>query len=166
MHVEVPTTLTTSPSCAPAPIASQCASNAPTGIGMPARRPSFSAHCGARAARDLVGRCVLAFQLRANACKQRIDLCQKTLRRQAAERGIPHPLVAHGADAAFHAAGIGDAAQRGRDHVAVLEGADELRALVWIVAQPVQQLGESPFGGVDAAAPLDGLEFVECARVP
>ena len=68
--------------------------------------------------------------------------------------------MSHGADTAFHAAGIGDAAQRGRDHVAVLEGADELRTLVWIVAQPVQQLGESPFGGVHAAAPLDGLEFV------
>src|ERR1039457_4213511 len=41
MHVDVPTTLTTSPSLTPAPIASQCASNAPTGIGMPARSPNF-----------------------------------------------------------------------------------------------------------------------------
>src|SRR6266581_4728034 len=48
MHVEVPTTLTTSPSLAPAPIASQCASNAPTGIGIPARSPSFSAHSADR----------------------------------------------------------------------------------------------------------------------
>ena len=30
----------------PAPIASQCASNAPTGIGMPGLSPSFSAHSG------------------------------------------------------------------------------------------------------------------------
>src|SRR5580704_3427531 len=44
MHVEVPTTFTTSPVRAPAPIASQCASNAPTGIGIPAFSPSFSAH--------------------------------------------------------------------------------------------------------------------------
>ena len=44
MHVDVPTTFTTSPMRTPAPIASQWASNAPVGIGMPARRPSFSAH--------------------------------------------------------------------------------------------------------------------------
>ena len=44
MQVDVPTTFTTSPSRQPAPIASQCASNAPTGIGMPARSPIFSAH--------------------------------------------------------------------------------------------------------------------------
>src|SRR5207302_2230164 len=44
MQVDVPTTLTTSPSLQPAPIASQCASNAPTGIGMPALRPISAAH--------------------------------------------------------------------------------------------------------------------------
>ena len=48
MHVDVPITLTTSPSRTPAPIASQCASNAPTGIGMPARSPILDAHSGAR----------------------------------------------------------------------------------------------------------------------
>jgi hypothetical protein len=42
--VAVPMTLTMSPSATPAPIASQCASNAPTGIGIPALRPSFDAH--------------------------------------------------------------------------------------------------------------------------
>ena len=46
MQVEVPTTLTTSPWRTPAPMASQCASKAPTGMGMPARRPSFAAHSG------------------------------------------------------------------------------------------------------------------------
>ena len=44
MQVDVPTTLTTSLSLQPAPIASQCASNAPTGIGMPALRPISAAH--------------------------------------------------------------------------------------------------------------------------
>ena len=44
MQVDVPTTLTTSSVPHPAPIASQCASNAPTGIGIPGFRPSFSAH--------------------------------------------------------------------------------------------------------------------------
>src|SRR5712671_2060590 len=44
MHVDVPITLTTSPSLHPAPIASQCASNAPTGIGIPAFKPISAAH--------------------------------------------------------------------------------------------------------------------------
>src|ERR1700759_625759 len=44
MQVEVPTTLTTSPSRQPAPIASQCASNAPTGIGIPGFNPISPAH--------------------------------------------------------------------------------------------------------------------------
>ncbi len=48
MQVEVPMTLTTSSQRQPAPIASQCASKAPTGMGIPARKPSFSAHCGER----------------------------------------------------------------------------------------------------------------------
>ena len=43
MQVEVPTTFTTSPTRQPAPMASQWASKAPTGIGMPACRPSRSA---------------------------------------------------------------------------------------------------------------------------
>ena len=43
MQVDVPITFTMSSVRQPAPIASQCASKAPTGIGMPAFSPSFSA---------------------------------------------------------------------------------------------------------------------------
>lgn len=46
MQVEVPTTFTTSSVRHPATIASQCASKAPTGIGMSAVSPRRSAHCG------------------------------------------------------------------------------------------------------------------------
>ena len=46
MQVEVPMTLTTSPRPTPAPTASQWASSAPTGIGMPGDNPSRSAHEG------------------------------------------------------------------------------------------------------------------------
>jgi hypothetical protein len=48
MQVEVPMTFTMSSVRQPAPIASQCASNAPTGMGIPALSPSFSAHWGER----------------------------------------------------------------------------------------------------------------------
>ncbi len=63
MQVEVPTTFTTSPVRAPAPTASQCASNAPTGIGIPARSPSFCAHSGAScpASLSLVAYCPCNF---------------------------------------------------------------------------------------------------------
>ncbi len=56
--------------------------------------------------------------------------------------------------------GVGDAAERGGDHVAVLEGGGKLRALVRIVAEPVQQLGKAPLVRIDAAAPLDGFEIL------
>ncbi len=46
MQVEVPTTFTISSVRQPAPIASQWASKAPTGMGMPALSPSLSAHSG------------------------------------------------------------------------------------------------------------------------
>ena len=48
MQVDVPTTLTISSLRQPAPMASQCASKAPTGMGMPAFKPSCSAHSADR----------------------------------------------------------------------------------------------------------------------
>ena len=60
--------------------------------------------------------------------------------------------------------GIRDAAEDGGEHVAMLQRGGELGALLGIVAEPVEQLGEAPFGGVDAAAPLDGGEVASCWR--
>src|SRR6266702_334828 len=59
------------------------------------------------------------------------------------------------AHTALHLFRIRNATERGRYHVTVFERGNELRALSGILAKPVQQLGKSPFGGVDAAAPLD-----------
>ena len=78
MQVDVPTTFTTSPSLTPAPMASQCASKAPTGMGMPARRPSFSAHSRRQLPGDLVRGRVPARQLRAHARQQRIDAARNS----------------------------------------------------------------------------------------
>ncbi len=44
--------------------------------------------------------------------------------------GVPHPFVAHGADAARHLRGIGDAAQHRRHHVAMFQRGGHARALV------------------------------------
>ena len=66
---------------------------------------------------------------------------------------VPHPLVAHGADAARNFGGVGDAAEGGGDHVAVLEGGDEFGTQLGVVAQPVEELGPAPLGAVDSAAP-------------
>jgi hypothetical protein len=77
----------------------------------------------------------------------------------AAQLPVPHPLVAHGADAARRLARIGDAAQHRGHHVAMLQRRDHLRALAGIVPQPVQQLRESPLGRVHAAAPFERFQF-------
>ncbi len=69
-------TLTTSPSTRPAPIASQCASNAPTGMGMPAASPEFSGPFGCESSGDVIGREVSTLQFLPDAGKQRID-CAK-----------------------------------------------------------------------------------------
>ena len=61
--------------------------------------------------------------------------------------------MAHGADAARNFGGVGDAAEGGGDHVAVLEGGDEFGTQLGVVAQPVEELGPAPLGAVDSAAP-------------
>src|SRR4051794_9098227 len=73
--------------------------------------------------------------------------------------------MAHGADGSLHLLRIGDAAKDGGDVVAVLEGGGEMIALVGIVAKPVEEFGEAPLGGVNAAAPVDGFEFLAMSGV-
>ena len=84
MQVEVPTTLTTSPSRQPAPMASQWASKAPTGMGMPARRPSCVGPSLARGAGDGVGGLVIAAELFADAVEEGIEFGEE--RPAAADR--------------------------------------------------------------------------------
>src|SRR5208337_3700485 len=54
---------------------------------------------------------IVARESFANAVKESVKSGEKRLRRQAVPLGIPHPFVAHGADAAFGQPGIGDAAE-------------------------------------------------------
>ena len=131
MQVEVPTTLTTSPSRTPAPMASQCASKAPTGMGMPARRPSFSAHSAREVAGDLVGGLVAAGRV-------------SRARRRAADRhAARNSSGGKPPSAAFHIhlwpmaqmlrgtlGRVGDAAQHGGHHVAMFQRGGEAVALV------------------------------------
>src|SRR5713226_3322542 len=70
----------------------------------------------------------------------------------------------HGAHASLYLAGIGDSAQGGGCHVAVLEGRNEISALRRIVAEPMQELREAPLGRVHSAAPLNGLESFAVRR--
>src|SRR5579872_5503733 len=83
---------------------------------------------------DLVGSRILAIQFVARPGEERINLGEETFGGKSAERGVPHPLVPHGADAALDAARVGDPTERGRNHVAVLEGADEFVAFFGIMA--------------------------------
>src|SRR5882757_4972052 len=50
---------------------------------------------------NLIGCSIFPIQLCANASQQWVNLSEEALWREAAERRIPHPLVAHGADAAL-----------------------------------------------------------------
>jgi len=113
---------------------------------------------GRKMAGELVAGEVFAAELGADAGEEGVDGDEKVLRRQAVPLGIPHPLVAHGADAALDVFCAGDVAERGGDHVAVLERSNEVFSSIWIGAQPVKKLGEAPLVGVDAAAPLDAFK--------
>ena len=103
MQVEVPTTLTTSPSRQPAPMRVPVRIEGADRDGDAGLQPEFLRPFCGKMAGEMVGGEVLAVELFAHAVKQRIDLRQETLRRQAAPLGVPHPLVAHGADAALRA---------------------------------------------------------------
>ena len=80
---------------------------------------------------------IFAVQFFAYVRQQRIHLDEEFFRGKAAQRGVPHPLMAHGTNAALHFFGVRDATQRSRDHVAVLKGRDKLGALAGIVPQPM-----------------------------
>ena len=120
----------------------------------------FGGPVGGEGSGDVVGGEVLAADLLADAVEEGIELGEEGLGGKAAPAGVPHPLVAHGADAALDVIGRGDAGEGGGDHVAVLEGGGEAVAFVGVVAEPVEELGEAPLVGVDVAAPLDGFEVL------
>src|SRR5215472_15300332 len=103
---------------------------------------------------DVVGGEDVTGHLVADAGEERVERGEKLFGRVAAPARVPEPLVAHGAGGAFDCGGVGDARERGGDHVATLEGGGELCALVRVVAEPVEELGPAPLVRVDAAAPL------------
>ena len=166
MQVEVPTTLTTSPSRQPAPMASQWASNAPTGMGMPARRPSLVGPlCGERwpARWSEVRYSPPSFSRmpsKSGSSLERKDCggrpphlgfhihlwpMAQTLRLTLAGSVTPHSVAATMSQCSKAEA--------------------KLVAFVGIVAQPVEEFGEAPLVRVDAAAPLDGFEVFGDGRV-
>ncbi len=108
--------------------------------------------------RNLVARLVIAAEFRAHALQQRVHSHQKLFRRQPAPLRIPHPFVAHRANAALYILHGCHAAQRSRHHVAMFESRDKLVALLRIVPQPVQQLRESPLVRINTTTPIDPLE--------
>src|SRR5207245_525148 len=92
----------------------------------------------------VIGRSIFAVQFLAYTCQQWIHPGEKFLGREATERSVPHPLVAHSANAALDVLCVGDAAERCGNHVAMFESGDELRAFGGIVAKPMEEFGEAP----------------------
>src|ERR1700720_3466125 len=112
----------------------------------------------------LIARSIAAVEFAANPCKKRIDRCQKIFARQAAQRFIPHPLVAHGANRARCFVEISDATESGGRHIAMFKCAGELRAFCRVVAQPMEQFGKAPLGGICPAAPIDSFQLFAASR--
>ena len=129
------------------------------GNGNSGAQAEFFGPDGRESTGDFVGSFVGTLQFLADAGEQRVHFHEEFFGGQTAESGMPEPFVAHSADAAFYSGGIGDAAESGGDHVAVFESAGETGAFIGIVAQPVEEFGETPFGGVHAAAPFNGFEI-------
>src|SRR5207245_10587863 len=92
----------------------------------------------------LIVRSIFAVQFFAYTCQQWIHPGEKFLGREATERSVPHPLVAHSANAALDVLCVGDAAERCGNHVAMFESGDELRAFGGIVAKPMEEYGDAP----------------------
>ena len=109
---------------------------------------------------ELIGSGEFTVDFFAHSSEEWIYLDEKILRRQAAERSVPHPFVPHGADAALHLLRIRDAAKRCGDHVAMFKRRDEFSALRGIVAKPVEEFRESPFRGIHAPTPVDRGELL------
>src|SRR5262249_4120508 len=108
---------------------------------------------------NLVAGFVAAVELAPDAGECGVEAGEEGLVRESAESGIPHPLVAHGADAAWDGGGIGDAAKDSGDHVAMFKCGGESSSARGVAAEPAEELGDAPLAGVDAAAPVDGLEL-------
>src|SRR5258708_39192123 len=107
----------------------------------------------------MIRREVLASKLLANALEKWIHRREKRLRREASPSRIPHPFVAHGADAPPDFRWIAYSCERRCDHIAVFKRAGESLTLAGIVSQPMQYFREAPFVRVDAATPINGFEF-------
>ena len=144
--------------------AAACADGVPVGVegSYGDRDAGLEAHLfrpfGGEMARDVIAGEVFSAEFFTDAVKKRVELREEGLRGKTIPLGVPHPFVAHGADAAADFGGVGYAGQGGGDHVAVLEGGGEAVSFIGVVAEPVEELGEAPLVRVDAAAPLDGFE--------
>src|SRR3954467_8696603 len=111
----------------------------------------------------MVGGGVMPAELFTHAFEQRINGYEELFRWKAAERFVPKPLMAHGADTAGRLRCLANTAEGCRDEVTMLEGGRELVALVRVMPEPVQQFRKAPFRRIPPAAPLDGFQADSCA---
>src|SRR5215469_8593597 len=122
------------------PVRIECAHrNRDTGFQPQFLRPEYRENTG-----KLIRGGVTPIQLFADSRQQRIDFDQEVFWGQPAELRVPHPLVTHSANTALHVLGVGNSTERGSDHVTVLESGYEFRPLGGVMAEPMEQFGESP----------------------
>ena len=161
MHVDVPTTFTTSPSRQPAPMRIPVRVERAHGNRNACAQPQLLRPLRQTDARRSDPRS----DTRPPAFRAPHRSSGSTFERNSCGGSPPHfgfhiHLWPIAQTLRFTCSRIGDPAQRRRHHVAVLERSGKLAALLGIVAQPVQQLRKSPLVRVHAAAPLDRLEVL------
>src|ERR1700679_703286 len=108
---------------------------------------------------DRVRGSVVSVEFVPNPVEKRIEMGEELLRWQTAPAWVPHPLVSHGTDTSWDQCRIGNANQSSRNHVAVLQCGGKTFPLLWIVAQPEEELREAPFVRVGSPAPLDRFDI-------
>ncbi len=146
MQVDVPMTLTTSPRRMLAPMASQWASNAPVGMGMPASQTKDAGPLFRQVAGDLVGGFIATRDLVAYAGEERVNGGQKLFRRQPSPLRVPHPLVARMAQM-LRGISLGSVMPQSVAATmsqCLFERGDKLRAELRVVAEPVKQRSTGP----------------------
>src|SRR6266568_322784 len=124
----------------------------------PRTQPQLFSPFGSEMPGQLVAGKVFTAHLSAHTLEKRVDGYQEFFGRKPVPLWVPHPFMAHRTNAAFQLSHIPDAAECGRDHVAMLKCCNKKRSLAGVVTQPMKQLRESPLVGIDTAAPLNRFE--------
>src|SRR6185312_16850719 len=126
--------------CVPVRIERAC------GDGDPGSQSQLRCPYRCEAPRDLIRRRIASPELFTNTAQQWVDGPKELFGGESAELRVPHPFVAHGANAERRLPRIGDTAQSSGKHVAVFKGRNKARSFFRMMPKPVQKFRKTPLG--------------------